>query len=202
MNNQTICGIYKITSPTDKIYIGQSVDIFSRWSKYNKENCKSQRKLYRSFVKYGANKHQFEILTQCKIEQLNELEKYYINLYQTFNSNFGLNLQSGGGNYKISEETKLKMSVAHSGKTHSQEHRTKNSISKMGNTHTLGFKHSNETIAKMVVAKKNISNETRAKMSEWQIGKKHSKETMAKISKSLMGRVAWNKGKSKNAVNN
>jgi hypothetical protein len=33
-----ICGIYKITSPSKKVYIGQSVDIYERWQKYQNLN--------------------------------------------------------------------------------------------------------------------------------------------------------------------
>jgi len=31
---EKICGIYKITSPTKRIYIGQSKDVFLRWKEY------------------------------------------------------------------------------------------------------------------------------------------------------------------------
>ena len=103
-------GIYKITSPNKKIYIGQSWDIERRWKKYRILNCKSQLKLYASFLKYGVDKHKFEILQLCDKEQLNELEKYYVDLYQTFNNKYGLNLNDGGGaNGKHSEETKRKI---------------------------------------------------------------------------------------------
>ena len=56
-------GIYKITSPTNKIYIGQSWDIKNRWKgyKYTKQN-KSINKLQSSFIKYGLKNHIFEII--------------------------------------------------------------------------------------------------------------------------------------------
>lgn len=41
-------GIYKIISPTNKIYIGQAIDIIFRINQYEKLNCKNQRKLYNS----------------------------------------------------------------------------------------------------------------------------------------------------------
>jgi len=43
-------GIYKIISPTNKIYIGQSTNIENRWIKYKCLDCKVQIKLYRSFT--------------------------------------------------------------------------------------------------------------------------------------------------------
>jgi len=54
------CGIYKITSPTGKIYIGQSVDIDRRFRCYvNLHHVKSQRKLHYSLLKHGAKFHQY-----------------------------------------------------------------------------------------------------------------------------------------------
>ena len=50
-------GIYKITSPTKKVYIGQSVDIEKRFYTYKKMLCKQQVKLYNSFQKYGVDKN-------------------------------------------------------------------------------------------------------------------------------------------------
>lgn len=49
-----IIGIYKITSPTGKIYIGQSVNIEKRWNSYYKNlSCKEQRIIYNSLKKHG-----------------------------------------------------------------------------------------------------------------------------------------------------
>lgn len=129
-----ICGIYKITSPTNKIYIGQSIDIIKRWQKYFNLNCKQQPKIYASLLKYSPNKHKFEIICQCDKLELNNLEKYYIDLYKTFNNKNGLNLLDGGNFNKFSDETKLKMSLSKIGKKRiiTKEHREKLSISKKG----------------------------------------------------------------------
>ncbi|HEC36627.1 hypothetical protein LCGC14_1312370 [marine sediment metagenome] len=50
---EKICGIYKITSPTKKIYIGQSIDINRRKIIYKNILCKLQRKIYNSLKKHG-----------------------------------------------------------------------------------------------------------------------------------------------------
>ena len=50
-------GIYKITSPSDRIYIGQSIDINKRFRKYYNLKCKQQPKLYNSLCKYGVDAH-------------------------------------------------------------------------------------------------------------------------------------------------
>lgn len=47
-------GIYKITSPTNKIYIGQSVNIEKRLKSYKDNLPKSQTLLLRSFLKHGV----------------------------------------------------------------------------------------------------------------------------------------------------
>lgn len=48
------CGIYKITSPTNRIYIGQSINIQKRiWSYISNHGAKTQYKLHNSLKKYG-----------------------------------------------------------------------------------------------------------------------------------------------------
>ena len=52
-------GIYKITNPKEKVYIGQSIDIEKRWKRYYYTlNCKSQTALYRSLKKTRCRKSQ------------------------------------------------------------------------------------------------------------------------------------------------
>lgn len=74
-------GIYKITNPKGKIYIGQSVNIKKRWYSYEKLYCKQQFYLYNSLVKYGIENHKFEIIEECLLEQLNEREIYWKQYY-------------------------------------------------------------------------------------------------------------------------
>lgn len=70
-------GIYKITSPTGRIYVGKSKDIRKRWMSYLNIRCKSQPKLYRSLVKYGPKAHKFEVLEECLYEQLDDREVHW-----------------------------------------------------------------------------------------------------------------------------
>ena len=106
-------GIYKITSPSGKVYIGQSNDIEDRFNRYIGLRCKGQRHLYSSLVKYGWLKHRFEIIKLCSSEDLNDLEVKYISLYNSTNREIGMNLQSGGLNSKDCEETKLLKKMNH-----------------------------------------------------------------------------------------
>ncbi len=57
-----ICGIYKITNPKGRVYIGQSVDVRQRVYRYKMGHCESQSRLHRSILKYGWDKHKFEII--------------------------------------------------------------------------------------------------------------------------------------------
>ena len=100
------CGIYKITNPKGKVYIGQSVHIRARWLRYKKLHCKDQRLIYNSLVKYGVNSHNFEILEECSRELCNEREIYYIELYSSQDRACGLNIRAGGDNRsKFSKST-------------------------------------------------------------------------------------------------
>ena len=56
-------GIYKITNPKGRVYIGQSLNINRRFATYKIEACKGQTRLYASFKKYGVEKHKFEMKT-------------------------------------------------------------------------------------------------------------------------------------------
>jgi len=88
--------IYKITSPTNRIYIGQTKNKETRFSHYKKLNCKGQPLLYRSLLKYGWDNHKFEILKEGNYskEILNVLEKHYISFYKSYIK--GMNCTSGG----------------------------------------------------------------------------------------------------------
>jgi group I intron endonuclease len=75
-----IIGIYSITSPTNKVYIGQSWDINRRFNEYRKLNCKTQSALYYSLLKHGVDKHKFDILFYYNgnsQKELNNFEFFY-----------------------------------------------------------------------------------------------------------------------------
>jgi group I intron endonuclease len=109
-------GIYKITNPKGKIYIGQSKNIERRWEEYNKlRRCKNQIKLYNSLLLYTPNNHKFEIIEECNADQLDEREIYWGSYYNVL-TEAGLNLKLGNGRGKVSNETKLKISTANKGK--------------------------------------------------------------------------------------
>ena len=92
-------GIYKITNQlNDFCYIGQSVDIARRWKDHAKcglgIDTPQNNKLYQAMIQDGLWNFSFEILEECPQAQLNEKERYYIQLYQSYeygyNSNAGI----------------------------------------------------------------------------------------------------------------
>jgi len=84
-------GIYKITNPKGKIYIGQSIDIDRRFNEYKKLLCNQSKKLYNSLKKYSPNLHKFEILEECNMNELSDKEEYYILKYNSHIN--GLNIK-------------------------------------------------------------------------------------------------------------
>ena len=113
------CGIYKITNLINgKSYIGQSIDIEGRW--HNEKNRAFRpsyehydKTLFRAFRKYGLQNFQFEIIEECEELELDEKEKYYIALYDTYYSGYNETLGGNNGNQgnciKISKEQLLEI---------------------------------------------------------------------------------------------
>lgn len=159
-------GIYKITSPSGRVYIGQSVNIKKRFQDYkNLHNVKTQIKLYRSFLKYGVDNHTFEVVCLCELDDLNQLERYYHEKYRVIT--LGLNclltstkkqkqvfsketlkrrnkkvfrgeLHPNWGK-KLTEETKRKISDAQKGKFIPYDVRLKTSATLIGIPKPTGF---------------------------------------------------------------
>jgi group I intron endonuclease len=81
-------GIYKITNQLTKMcYIGQAVDISTRFKSHAKcglgIDAPASNKLYNAMQKDGLENFSFEVLEECIGTQLNEKEKFYIELYQS-----------------------------------------------------------------------------------------------------------------------
>lgn len=94
------CGIYKITNQLDDtVYIGQSLDIATRWKNHAKAglgiDTPANNRLYKAMQKDGLENFSFEVLEECAAAALNEKEKFYIQLYQA--DQFGYNGNKGIG---------------------------------------------------------------------------------------------------------
>jgi group I intron endonuclease len=107
-------GIYKITSPSGKIYIGQSSNIERRMIEHKYRSKTKNLKLYSSLRKYGIDNHKIDILFLSKDKyEKDRMESIYIKYYDTINNGLNhINTLSGGCGFsgkKHTEENVLKI---------------------------------------------------------------------------------------------
>jgi group I intron endonuclease len=168
-------GIYKITSPTNKIYIGQSINIEKRWKTYSRLQCKGQTRLYNSLQKYGADKHIFEVLEECSENTLLERETYWKDHFDVMNvPSLCCRIDGKGG--RDSDETKSRK-----------------------------VKPKNLTPEQKIIKNQKISNNNSGKQRSQEIKNKlkgpKSDEHKQKIKEALLGReIKWNVGKPKTPI--
>lgn len=135
---EQIYKIYKHTSPSGKVYIGQTraKNPVTRWKnggkgyyRVNKFGDYQQPAMVNAINKYNWDEWSHEIIDQCQTqEEANKLEQYYINLYKSTDSNFGYNITEGGGGHSgqsMSEQTKQKLSQAIKQKWQDPDYREK-----------------------------------------------------------------------------
>lgn len=166
--------IYKITNPSGRIYIGQTIHIKKRYGAYKGEYDMGQPKIYNSIKKYSMDKHSFEIVYECPKELLDYVESAYIRYYNSVKE--GLNCKEGGSRSPMTVETIAKRSAK-----------------------TKGRKRSVEFCEKMreINTGKIMSQESKDKMSKSRKGKKKplSEEGKANIRKGIRRFWEENKGK-------
>lgn len=185
--------IYKYTSPSSKVYIGQTLHKKTRINEHKYKASKgSKSPFHRAIVKYGLKSFTREILETIVGDpnyvknKLNELEEYYIEKLNTRVPN-GYNVTVGGDSkagYIVSEETKKLISQANKGHITTEE--TKEKIRQAN----LGQKRSKETRERISVAAlgREVSEETRLKLSKIHKGRKFSIVHREKIKQALLGR--------------
>lgn len=186
-------GIYKITNPKGKIYIGQSVDIEKRKQQYiSGVNYANQTKLRNSISKYGFSEHIFEVVEKCIVERLNERERYWQDHYDVLKKGLNCRLtETTDKSGKLSENTVKKISEAKTGeknsmygKMHSEETKAKIRAASLTRTHT------DEAKKRMSELKKGVpkSLEHKQALSQSKKGIKlqpHTEETKKKISEAI-----------------
>lgn len=161
--------IYKLTSPSNKCYIGQTINLVERKrTLYNPNKYYSGHRLDNAIKKYGIENFQYEIIIQIvesskeKLrEKLDELEKFYIEKYDSYNNGYNMTLGGSGSNGCFqTEESKRKISEKAKERKGSMlgRHLTeeqKNKISNFAKTRTgeknpfYGKTHSEETKLKI-----------------------------------------------------
>jgi group I intron endonuclease len=189
-------GIYRITSPSERVYIGQTIDMLKRKKEYEGlRNCKDQVRLYKSLLKYGFASHIFEKVEECNIEELNIKERYWQDFYEVLGHK-GLNCkltrtESKSG--RLSEDTKQKISESLK-KACTDERRvaislrlrqrSKEVIDQIARTNT-GKKRTQETRNRMSISGKLAKTEkVRKSISASNKGKVRTAETIQKMMES------------------
>ena len=182
--------IYKATNKINgKCYIGQTKNLGRRIRDHirDKKSVISQ-----AIRKYGVVNFKWCILEICfSQEELNEKEQWYIKHFNSFGES-GYNLTIGGENPPLrcgtfeelygdekAKELKHNLKIRNKGKKVSEE--TKIKISEANKKY---FKENTDSFLKRYSP---ITEETKKRMSEWQIGRKMSKETRNKMSETHKG---------------
>lgn len=161
-------GIYKITSPSGKIYIGQTTNFIKRKNYYKNGAKPYQVRIYNSLQKYGYDAHTIEFIDECLVDNLNERERYWQDFYDAIGEN-GLNCRLTATNDKsgfLSESSKNKLSIAKKKVVIDGEWREKFAYDWSG---------------------KNHSEQTKRKMSESAKGKKKTSEHISKLPQNQKG---------------
>ena len=114
--------IYKFTSPSNKMYIGKTVQSFSQRMRQHKKKNSGCTALKHVINKYGWNQMKREIVEEnIPEDQLNDREKYWIKTYDTM-APHGYNLTDGGDGGSLSDITRDRI----------EESQRKNAIAKNG----------------------------------------------------------------------
>ena len=166
--------VYKYTSPSGKVYIGQTCQTLNSRASQGEGQRESPR-FYNAIKKYGFENFTVEILADnLTKEEADRLEVFYISFFNSINPEYGYNLSSGGSSPIPSEETREKMRQKRLGRKSSKE--TKQKISKA----LTGIKRSEETKEKLrKIAKERCKNPENNPM----YGKHLSEEAKVKLSK-------------------
>lgn len=114
-----ITAIYKITSPSGSVYVGQTRNLENRRNAYRWKAIKNQVHLYRSILAFGFNQHKLEVLqsfdSSVSQSELNDAELHWWRIVKSSGVKM-LNIKQPGNQLKQSEETKIKIGNGNRGK--------------------------------------------------------------------------------------
>ena len=156
---------------TNKWYIGQTTSptinrrITQHWRDL-KKGISDHTRLQQAVNTYGVGVFTATPLASARHKlELDELEKIYIGLYNSYNDGYNMN-DGGGGKVAHSEETKKKMSYAQKGRIISEEHRKKLSDAAKGRTLSAETKKkmSDAQTLRWINERQNVVNENIAAM--------------------------------------
>ena len=211
--------IYKYTSPSNKVYIGQTIHEHRRYMTHKRGD--GDTKFCRAIRKYGFENFTYDVIFTIDNEdrkrikeKLDFMERYYIRKYNSFKNGYNMTLggdSASGINHteewkqKISErmkennpawnmtdEWRLHIGDSQRGKKMSQEFCKKTSERMKNNNPMKNL----EVAAKHAAALKgkHLSEEHNKKISEYQKGKVVTDETKIKMKENATKRYRDSKG--------
>jgi group I intron endonuclease len=178
-------GIYRIISPSGKVYIGQSINLSDRMRqhKYSEKNYY----LKNSLLKYGFDNHKFEVIHELPIDIdrciLDSYEIFYISQYKNAGIEL-MNLREGGKSNKMTKELIDKLTLKKIGKKMPDSTRIALRNANIGRKMP---KHLDEIFSKYRTKERAIQ------MGKMNIGKIRTEENKRKISETLKNKTD-NKG--------
>lgn len=196
---KAICGIYAfIHRHTGACYVGSSADVQKRLYSHRttaKQAAVTSR-FYRHFRKHGESEYDFEILEECKFDELIERERFYIILFDATGPD-GLNVKSSPNQfylgYKHTDESRERIRLAKLGKHETPEV----NASRFGRKRTLESRLKQS--ASMIGRK--LSDVTKQKISAVHLGKKKSAAHRAKMSARMKGKRFYTSRNTKSGRN-
>lgn len=196
--------IYLVTNlENGHVYVGKTVD-FSRRKREHlnalRKGVHNNKHLQSAFNKYGEDRFMFEVLEECKKEELEEREIYWLNQFGGFQSDENYNQCEGGKGgifteevlsrlrgWHHSEESKEKMSISRRGLKLNLSDSQRRAIAERSKVNLTGRKHSSDSKKKM---SETLKESYKSKTDTWGMSNKHhTDETRTRISQSEKGKI-------------
>lgn len=157
-------GIYRVTNLINgKTYIGQSIDIQRRFWEHRCVSHESNRHLKFALQKYGKENFKYEILEECDESMLDERERYYIEKFKP-----EYNVASGGQDSSRRFPEEVRQVISRKARAQWEGMTDEERAERIA--HNLKGPQKGHA----------VSEETRQKLREKNLGKKQSSETIEK----------------------
>src|SRR3990167_1200106 len=184
--------IYKATNKINgKIYIGQTITgLNKRVDKHFSDSKYLDGLFCRALKKYGRDGFIWDTIDKAINNNILDLKEiYWIDFYKSTNKKIGYNILPGGnsrGSFKVSKETRKKLSRVLKGRVFTEEWKKNMSISRKG-------------MVKSYEWRKIMSEKNSGKKNPF-YGKKHTRTTKEKMRLKKIGYIPWNLGLKLNSI--
>jgi group I intron endonuclease len=192
MARERTSGIYRITCLANgRFYIGSAISLDNRKRQHVQALARGDhhnKKMQRSFSKYGLSSLKWEVLEFVEPEHLISREQHFIDTLDACNKEHGFNLYPTAGSSlgsKASDEAKAKMSAAKKGRKLSETQRAM--LDAVRNSKPI-TEETRQKLRDAWLHRGPISQEVRDKIAAAHRGKKQSPEAIEKRIAAIRGR--------------